>query len=179
MINLILSIVLAIATVAYTWINWEMLKENKATRLQKTSPLIVPYLKSTASHEMVCLYIKNMGEGCAKDVSIRPITDYHIFYKDDYLLSSHPIFKEGINVFPSGYELHYNLNWWDLIRKQGMEDKIEFEITCKDMQGHLYGPHQYVLKLSQIMSNYSTPPDTYEGQIAYYLKDISKNFANR
>lgn len=60
-----------------------------------------------------------------------------------------------------------------------MEDKIELEITCKDMQGHLYGPKQYILKLSQIMSNYTTPPETYEGQIAYYLKDISKNLANR
>lgn len=174
-ISLILSGVLALATIVYTWINWKMLKESQATRQQKLSPLIVPYLKSTATNEMVCLYIKNMGEGCARDVRVQIIKDYHVFYKDDYLLSNHPIFSNGVNVFPSGYELHYNLNWWDLVRKQGMDDCIELEITCTDINGCIHGPHHYKLELSQIMSNYTIPPDTYEGQIAYYLKEISRN----
>ena len=178
LMQLILSIVLVAATIAYTGINWKMLKENRIARQQKIAPLIIPYLKSTATHEMVCLYIKNMGEGCARDVRVQIIKDYHVFYKDDYLLSNHPIFTEGVNVFPSGYELHYNLNWWDLVRKQGMDDCIELEITCTDINGCIHGPHHYKLKLSQIMSNYTTPPDTYQGQTAYYLKEIHKELKN-
>ena len=75
-IGLILSAVLVIVTAVYTWINWKILQESIATRRQKNSPNIVPYLKSSDNHEALFLYVKNMGEGCAKDVKIKVIKDY-------------------------------------------------------------------------------------------------------
>lgn len=174
-IELVLSIVIAIATVAYTIINLMMWFESRANRRQKVAPLIIPYLKSTDTHEMLCLYIKNMGEGCAKDVRVKVIKDYHVLGRDDLLLSSRPIFSEGVNIFPADYELHYSLNWWENLSKEGMEGSIILEIAFKDLENREYGPNKYELKFRQIVSNYTNPPETYEGQIAYYLKEIDKD----
>lgn len=176
--QLILSIVIAIATVAYTVINLMMWFESRATRRLKVAPLIIPYLKSTDTHEMLCLYIKNMGEGCAKDVRVKVIKDYHVLGRDDLLLSSRPIFSEGVNIFPADYELHYSLNWWENLSKEGMEGSIILEIAFKDLENREYGPNKYELKFRQIVSCYTNPPETYEGQIAYYLKEIDKDLKN-
>ena len=174
-IQLILIVVIAIATVAYSIINLMMWFESRATRRQKVAPLIIPFLKSTDTHEMLCLYIKNMGEGCAKDVRVKVIKDYHVFNRDDLQLSSLPIFSEGVSIFPSGYELHYCLNWWEDLNKEGMDGSVVLEVAFKDIDGRDYGPKRYELKFRQIVSNYTNPPETYEGQIAYYLKEIDKD----
>ena len=174
-IGLFLSGALVIATVLYTWINWKILQESIAARRQKNSPNIVPYLKSSDNHEALFLYIKNMGEGCAKDVKIKVFKDYNRFCGKELLLSQLNIFNEGVNIFPSGYELHYGLNWWKDIENKGLDDYIELEVKFKDLNDHLYGPYRYNLKFSQIESTYLTPPETHIGQIAYYLKQISKN----
>lgn len=177
-IQLILSIVIAIATVAYTIINLMMWFESRATRRQKVAPLIIPYLKSTDTHKMLCLHIKNMGEGCAKDVRVKVIKDYQVLGRDDLLLSGRPIFTEGVNIFPAAYELHYSLNWWEDLSKEGMDSTIILEISFKDLNNREYGPNKYELKFRQIVSNYTIPPETYEGQIAYYLKEIDKDLKN-
>ena len=127
---------------------------------------------------MLSLHIKNMGEGCAKCVRIQLLKDYHVFHDPEKLLSNHQVFQEGINVFPSGYELHYNIDWWDYITGHGMDDYIELCVTCSDINGKEYGPQNYTLKFSQIRSCYSVPPETYMGQIAYYLKEIHKVLNN-
>ena len=173
-IGLILSGVLVVVTAVYTWINWKILQESIATRRQKNSPNIVPYLKSSDNHEALFLYIKNMGEGCAKDVKIKVFKDYNRFCGKELLLSQLNIFNEGVNIFPSGYELHYGLNWWKDIVNKGTDDYIELEVKFKDLNDHKYGPYRYNLKFSQIQSTYLTPPETHIGQIAYYLKQLSE-----
>lgn len=174
-IQLILSIVLAAATVAYTIINLMMWFESRATRRQKLMPLVIAYLESTASKSILCLYIKNVGEGCAKNVRVNVINDHYCLGKEDWPLSKFPLFVEGVNVFPSGYKLHYYIDYWDSIRKSGIDDYIELEISYSDVNGRNKKRNTFVLKFNQIISNYSTPPDTYEGQIAYYLKEIDKD----
>ncbi len=173
--EIILSAVVAVATVAYTIVNILMYRESKATRNQKLKPEIVPYLKSTATHDVLCLYIKNVGEGCAKNVHLTLLNDYNCFGKIEFPLSKFPIFNEGVNVFPSGYELHYYIDYWSTIKEKHMDDYLELEISFTDIKGGQFDKNHYMLKFSQIMSNYSTPPDTTEEQVAYYLKMISKS----
>ena len=45
--SIILPLMLLICTAVYTVINYKMLKESKATRLQKITPNIVAYLSTT------------------------------------------------------------------------------------------------------------------------------------
>ena len=175
-VSLILSGVITFATVCYTVINLMMWLESRSTRYQKLAPQVIPYLGSTASKITLCLFIKNVGEGCAKDVKVKILKDYNCFGKKDYRLSDFPIFKDGVNIFPSGYELHYYLNSWEeIVRNDSDKEYIELEISCSDIKGQKQKPQRYRLEFNQIRSNYSTPPETYEGQIAYYLNEIHKD----
>ena len=95
------------------------------------------------------------------------------------MLSQLNIFKEGVNIFPSGYELHYGLNWWKDIENIGTDDYIELEVRFKDLNDNQYGPNTYTLKFSQIESTYITPPETHIGRIAYYLKQINNTIGSK
>ena len=171
--ELILSAVIAFATVCYTVINLLMLIESRRTRLQKLRPQVIAYLKSTEDHQTLMLCIKNIGEGCAKNVRATMLHDFNAFEKGQFQLNNFKLFSEGINVFPPEYELHYYINWWeDLKRREG--EYVELLIDCCDINGKPCEQQHFVLPFKQIASNYSYPPETYIGQIAYYLKEIGK-----
>lgn len=174
-VELILSGVITFATVAYTIINLMQLVESKATRKQKLAPMIVAYLQSTASKNVLCLYIKNVGEGCARNVKVNVLQDYNCLGKIDWPLSRFPLFSDGVYIFPAGYHLHYYLDYWNAIRANGMEGSIELEISCEDINGKKQSKSTYYLKFNQIQSNYSTPPDTIQEQIPFYLKAIHED----
>lgn len=179
-VSLILSGVITFATVCYTIINLMMWYESRETRRQKLAPQVIPFLRSTASKITLSLFIKNVGEGCAKDVKVKLLKDYNCFGKKEYPLSDFPIFKEGVNIFPSGYELHYYIDYWERIVDKDTDDGyIELEITCSDINGRKLKPQRYRLSFNQTRSNYSTPPDSYEGQVAYYLSEIYKDLKKR
>lgn len=78
-VELILSTVLAFATVCYTIINLMMWLESRATRKQKITPQVIAYLKTTEDHLTLCVHIKNIGEGCARNVQVRVLKDYNQF----------------------------------------------------------------------------------------------------
>ena len=84
-VELILSTVLAFATVCYTIINLMMWLESRATRKQKVTPQVIVYLKTTEDHLTLCVHIKNIGEGCARNVQVRVLKDYNQFGKEQYL----------------------------------------------------------------------------------------------
>ena len=175
-VSLILSGVITFATVCYTVINLMVWYESRATRRQKLAPQVIPFLRSTASNITLSLHIKNVGEGCAKDVKVRILKDYNCLGKQEFPLSDFPIFKEGVNIFPPGYELHYYLDFWEHIQNNDSDATyVELEIRCSDIRGRKQKPQRFRLDFNQIRSNYSTPPDTYEGQIAYYLNEIHKD----
>lgn len=106
-VEIILSSVLAICTAIYTIINLFLLIESRATRKQKSTPLLIAFLKSTENHLMLELHIKNIGEGVAKNVKINVLKDFNRMGKDNLTLSEIGIVKNGFNVFPPQYELKY------------------------------------------------------------------------
>ena len=166
-----LSVVLAVSTVAYTVINVLMLRESKATRRQKTTPLIVAYLSMTENHN-IALNFKNIGEGLAKNVRIKPINDYHPFGNWKYSLASFGIVENGFNSFPPQYELKFMI---DSVRKLNKNDEkicieISYENSIKDKFTDVYE-----LPINQIIGIvHSDPPETFMEQIPYYLKKINE-----
>lgn len=171
-VELILSIVLAGATVFYTIINLMMWFESRATRKQKITPYIVAYFQSTESQLVEVLHIKNIGEGCAQNVRFQVVKDYKRFGQDNLLLSECGAIKRGLSYFPPQYEIVYYIDsWCDIVDKK-ICDHIELEIFYERMDGKML-KNSYKLPLNELTDqNYSNPPDTYIGRIAYYLKEI-------
>lgn len=175
-LNIIISSVLVFVTTCYTIINYFMLQESKLIRKQKTKPDVIAYLQSTPNHQILCLHIKNVGEGYARNVKIKVIQDYNLFNGNKFL-KDFPLFEDGVAIFPSGYDLHYSLDSWSNISKNNSDNYIELDIYYEDMKGNTN--HNYFkLPFMQIASLYSTPPDNSIDQIPYYLKEINKALQN-
>lgn len=169
-----LSWVVAISTAAYTGINLMMWIESRATRRQKITPHIIAYLKGSEDHKTLCLFFKNIGEGCAYDIRVNVLKDYNQFQKEDSPLSSLQLMKNGAAIFPPQYELNYFIDYYDALDFSNKENSyVEFEVTYSDIKKQQY-KNIYTLPLDQVSCNYQNPPETYMGQIPHYLKEIKK-----
>ncbi len=170
--ELILSIVLAASTVIYTLINAFMLYESRQTRKQKITPLLIAFLKSGENHQTFSLWIKNVGEGYAKDVTFHMHKDYKVFGKD-YMSTLYGPLKNGVNSFPSEYSIQCLIDSCGSEVFNNKENYIEIEICYSSMSGTTYS-NKYLLPFNQLPIIYSDPPESYLGQIAYHLKSIEK-----
>ncbi len=174
-VGIILSIVVAVSTVIYTTINYLMLVESIRQRKQKTEPHIIAYLKSTEDHKVLALHIKNIGNGVGINVRIKTIKSYDQFKDSKQPLTDLGIFKNGLNVFPPGYELKFYLDAMQDIDYNNEHSLVEFEVACERRNGREIVYH-YKLPFNQLTGqNYSEPPENYLGQIPYYLKKINSN----
>lgn len=178
-VEIVLSTVLAVSTVLYTIINFMLLCESKATRKQKICPFVIAYLKSTENHNVLSLHIKNIGEGLAKNVKIKTQRDYQRLGSNDLLLSDIGIIKNGFSNFPPQYELSYYIDSLTELKTEDENSRIEIEISYENTDKRKY-KNIYILPFNQIIGqNYSTPPETFMGQIPYYLKEINSTLKNK
>lgn len=175
--ELILSIVLAASTVIYTIINAFMLYESRETLKQKITPLLVAYLKSGEDHLCFSLWIKNVGEGLAKDVTFHMHKDYKVFGKD-YMSTIYGPLKYGVNSFPSGHSIQCLIDSCGSEVFKNKENYIEIEISYLGIDDTRYS-NKYTLPFNQIPIIYPEPPESYMGQIAYHLKSIAKTIEKR
>lgn len=174
-VEIVLSTVLVISTVAYTYISLKLWRESKATREQKIAPFIVAFLKSTESHNVLALYIKNIGEGLAKNVKINVVKDYYQLGQKDLPLSKVGIVKNGFNNFPPQYELCFYIDFMPDLSPEDNPGTIEIEISYESTDKRKF-ENSYSLLFNQITGqNHSNPPESFIGQIPYYLKEINKN----
>ncbi len=177
-VEIVLSIVLAVSTVFYTIINYMLWLESRATRKQKITPLIIAYLDPTENHKVLALHIKNIGEGLAKNVKIEAMKEYNRLGKDDLLLSEIGIIKNGFNNFPPQYELSYYIHSMTELNSEDENSSIEIEICYESSDQKKY-KNIYKLPFNQIIDqNYSKPPETFMGQIPYYLEEINRTLKN-
>ncbi len=120
------------------------------------------------------MHIKNFGEGVAKNVKVTFLKDFNRFNKEDFPLSNIGIAKKGLNYFPPDYELSYHIGRLVDLYKSNKKDIIELKIFCESLDDRKFS-NTFELPIAQIYGvSYSTPPETYIGQIPYYLKEIRK-----
>lgn len=173
-VEVILSTVIAASTVIYTVTSLFLWMESRATRKQKLTPMMVAYLKTSENHTTLELRIKNIGEGVARNLSIKTLQDYERLGKNDLLLSDVGVIKNGFNAFPPEYELVFYLGTWTEIYERDKDGSIKLEFSYKSSDKREFS-EIFELPFKQIFGqNYSEPPDSYLGQIPYYLKEINK-----
>lgn len=172
----IISFSLLVATCLYTFVTILMWLESKRTRLQKVTPEIIAYLKTSEDHDVIMLVIENIGEGCGYDLKVDLDEEYHTFGKEDKKLSQLPIFNDGVSIYPPKYRLQFYLGTSDQINN--LQESIGLSLNYCDQKNKKYAKH-CVLRINQIVCFYSDPPETYMGKIAYYLKEIDKKLVKR
>lgn len=171
--ELVLSSVVAIATSFYTVITVFQLLESRKVRLQKSAPNIIAYLKSAENHIALELYIKNFGEGVARNVKVNFLKDFKRYNNEEMYFSTIGIVKNGFNYFPPDYSLKFYVGSMTSLAEENPDDKIVIEITYQSQDNRSFR-NIFELPFNQIFGqNYSSPPETYMGQIPYYLKEIN------
>ena len=171
--ELILSIVLTCSTVVYTVVTIFQVFESRKVRFQKETPNIVPYFKMAETSLKMNLCIENFGEGVAKDVKVEFIKDFPRFKRTDLMLSKIGVSENGMNYFPPKYRLSYGIGSMSDIYKEFADEKIVIKITYKSLNNSKFS-NIYELPFYQISGQgHSTPPETYLGQISYYLERIN------
>lgn len=168
----ILSFVLVLVTLAYTITSVLTWLESRATRMQKNEPNIIVYLRSNVSHDTLYICVKNIGDGCARNVKVIPVQDYSLFGKD-LKLGDFSLFSEGVNVFPPQFEMIFPLDSWSGINLEN-DPFVQFVVCCTDLKGHVK-QNQFRLPFRQLKSLYSTPPPMAEERIPFYLNQIHKD----
>jgi hypothetical protein len=172
-VEIILSLVIAICTVLYTVINLMLWFESRENRKQKITPHVIAFLKSSENHVTLELHIKNIGDGLAKHIKIKTLKDYAQFGKEGFLISELGVMKNGFNSFPPQYELKYHLNTLTEIYEKAIDESIKLEISYRSSDNRKF-TEIFELPFKQLLGqNYSNPPETFMGQIPYYLKEIN------
>lgn len=178
--SIILPLMLLICTAVYTVINYKMLKESKATRLQKITPNIVAYLSTPEINggNVLILYITNIGEGVARNVKCKVNKDFEWIEGDP--LSNRGIFKTGIEVFPPQYKLKYfivvDCAHFDFSRKDAY---VDFDIIYEDILGTEIIDHFKLSFKSVDEQNCATPPNDFKNSVVYYLKNINETLRRK
>lgn len=167
-IELLFSAALVFATIKYTNATKLMYKESKETRLQKTTPYIVPYLKSSADHQSVFLYIQNVGEGTAKNVKVTLNKGYEGPVKS-LNIDGYKLFKEGVAMYPPQYELHFFIDTWEHIEKS---DYIELSIDYEGLDNRKFNQDHVRLTIWDSYHSWSGVLEETLDQIPYYLRKI-------
>ncbi|MBP5516176.1 MAG: hypothetical protein J6X86_04410 [Bacteroidales bacterium] len=168
-IELLFSGALVFATIKYTKATKMMYKESRETRLQKTNPCIIPFLKSSADHQSVFLYIQNVGEGTAKNVKVTINKGYEKSIKS-LNLDGYKLFREGVAIYPPQYELHFLINTWDNIEKT---DYIDLSIDYEGLDNRKFSQDHIRLTIWDSYHSWSGVPEETLDQIPYYLKTIN------
>ena len=173
--EILLSTVLVVCTSTYTIINYFMLRESAIQRKLKSRPNIIAYLKSTEDYQALRLYIKNVGEGIAKNIKVNVLKDYGRFGKENHRLSEIGVFKYGLEILSPGEHLSYYLDAWTNIKEEELENMyIELKICCTGIDNKEQNG-SFNLKFIQVCSQgYTNPPETHIGKIAYYTKEINQ-----
>lgn len=170
-----LSVVIAVSTVVYTGINLLMLFESKSVRLQKITPHVVMFLMSSEDHNTLALHVKNIGEGIAYNVKIKTLRDYNQFGKENHPISDLGILKHGFSAMPPNYELKFYVGVILDIYEKDRNGEVGFEIEYERKDKKRFKEAFNLPFIQAIGQNYSTPPESFLGQIPYYLKEINSS----
>lgn len=175
--GLMISGIVAICTGVYTFINYKMLRESKRSREQKLDPIVVPYLQVSETRSILEFRIKNIGEGLARDVKINVLEDFERLNKESLTFSNIGAIKNGVSVFPPQYELKYYIGRIPNLFQEHSEKKVKISFTYQSIDGRNFH-YTYELPFNQIFGqNTSTPPDSYLGQIPYYLNAVKSEIS--
>ena len=173
--QIIQSLALVISVIISAVTTWKMLDENRKKRLQKIEPHIIAYLRIVETHDVLGLTFKNIGEGCAKNVVVKVLKDYYLFKDKTRPLSNETMIKNGLAIMLSQDECTFflgPLTGEEKIDIEADDSIVELEIKCHDIMGKEYIRTSKLLFSKIDLRYYLNPPETYMGQIPYYLKEI-------
>lgn len=170
-------LILALITLIYVLLTYQMLKINKKTInaiKEQNESHFRPYIqiRTYVRNHAIYLLIKNIGKSIANNVKF--VIDQDIFQhgKPERNIREFPLFKEGVETIPPDQEYHIVLAIYTLFFKDENNKKlpVKFQITCS------YSFFNKTVKEKHIIDikSYQKTADITD-EIVEQLKELNKN----
>jgi hypothetical protein len=172
-LQIIFSGVVAGSTIVYAFLTWKLVSETRKTRqFQQTPDINIRLEVSEADAGFLYIIFENNGLGVAKDVKFDIIDDFQYYDHEHYKLSSKGIVKNGLPYFYSHQIFRYYLTDTSQNQEQKETDYIDVKALYTDTLGRSYDK-LFRLQIADIAGETRmSPPETYLGRVAFYLKEI-------
>lgn len=133
-LTLIFSAIVAMSTVVYAFLTWQLTKETQRARKARTQPRIAIFLDSpTGAISIKNLIIQNVGEGSAYNIRFRVLEDFYI--DKGQSVSGLNLVKDGLRYMAPGQR--YDFYLVNILGKQELlsNDHLRIAVSyCDDEQ---------------------------------------------
>jgi hypothetical protein len=175
-IDIILTLVLTVATVFLAVYTWQLVKETRIARKAQVQPYISIYLKEAETDvTLLFIIIENIGQGTAHDLKFKIQRDISDYGNEAHKIGQRGLFAEGMKFCPAGYAKKYFLIEMTKNSEAKMMEELIITATYKNIFQEIFHETFHIRLKEQSESSSISPADTYIGRIAQSLQEIEKN----
>jgi hypothetical protein len=132
--NLFFSGVVAISTVVYAILTWQLVSETRIMRKVQTEPNLYMFIESRDEHaEITDMFMQNIGMGVARNIKFNVLSDF-MYYRDnsskkDYWLKDIHLLENGFEALAPNQKIRvFSTSYRDV---RDLNSKTYFEICIK------------------------------------------------
>lgn len=148
--NLLFSGVVAISTVVYAFLTWQLVSETRTMRKVQTEPSLHMFIEPRDEHaEITDMFIQNIGMGVARNIKFNVLSDF-MYYRDrslkeDYWLKDIHFLKNGLETLAPNQKIRVFSTSFRDVRELNSKTYFEIAIEYTNFKGDEYDPVVYSL----------------------------------
>jgi hypothetical protein len=148
--NLLFSGVVAISTVVYAFLTWQLVSETRTMRKVQTEPSLYMFIEPRDVHaEITDMFIQNIGMGVARNIKFNVLSDF-MYYRDrslkeDYWLKDIHFLKNGLETLAPNQKMRVFSTSFRDVRELNSKTYFEIAIEYTNFKGDEYDPVVYSL----------------------------------
>lgn len=144
---IIFSFLVAIATLVYAKLTWELVSETRHLRRAQTEPNIsITIQPNEEMLERMDMIVQNHGFGSAYNLQFTVNPDFEMF--SGMLLSEMGFIKNGLKYLAPNQKIQFILAVFDINRNMKNENSFEIKVTYQNVMKAEY-EHLYCIDFSQ------------------------------
>ena len=176
--DLILTLILTVATVYLAVYTYQLVKETRIARKDQIQPYISIYIKEAETDvTLLFIIIENIGRGTAYDLKFKIDRDINDYGNEANKIGQTGMFSEGMKFCPAGYMKEYFLMEMTVNPEAKIMEELIIAASYKNIFQEKFTETFHIRLKEQSESTSISPADTYIGRIAQSLETIEKIIA--
>ena len=141
--DLLLSGVVAISTVVYAFLTWQLVSETRTMRKVQTEPSLHMFIEPRDEHaEITDMFIQNIGMGVARNIKFNVLSDF-MYYRDrslkkDYWLKDIHFLKNGLETLAPNQKIRVFSTSFRDVSELNSKTYFEMAIEYTNFKGDKY-----------------------------------------
>lgn len=183
--NLMFSGVVAISTVVYAILTWQLVSETRIMRKVQTEPSLHVFIQSRDEHnEITDMFIQNTGMGVARNIKFKVLSDFMYYRSDvlskDYWLKDIHLLKNGLEALAPNQKIRVFSTSYKDVRELNSKTYFELGVEYANYKGDKTY-FKYLLDFFTLPANGMSRHDYLKDSVKVIednIKKMSSNIAN-